>query len=124
MRAVVRPSLFYNFQKEIESMIMFFCNQQMTSTQKKRNDKDIFMQSLHNLSTCQEKDLKQRVGMCISESDRPPYLNSFLVTSPSERIRNENDQKMFLANVTSNLCARYGTIHQSSSQLVIWLSLE
>ena len=30
----------------------------------------------------QENDLK-RAGMCINESDRPPYLNSFLVTSPA-----------------------------------------
>ena len=42
MRAVERPSRFYSFLKEIESMNMSFCNQQLTSTPKKRNYKDIF----------------------------------------------------------------------------------
>ena len=35
-----------------------------------------------------------------------------------------NDQKMFLANDTSYLCARYGAMHRSISQLIIELSLE
>ena len=41
MRAVERPSRFYSFLAEIESMNMSFYNQQLTSTPKKRNDKDI-----------------------------------------------------------------------------------
>ena len=42
MQAAERPSRCYSFLKEIESMIMYFCNQQLTSTPKKRNYKDIF----------------------------------------------------------------------------------
>ena len=114
MRAVARPSRCYIFPKEFESMIVSFCNQQLTSTPKKETIRISFNNYRVTSTLRQQKDLK-RAGICISESDRPPYLNSFLVMSTAVRTRNENDQEMFLANVTSYLCARYGAMHQSFS---------
>ena len=114
MRAVERPSRCYSFQKETESMILSFFNQQLTSTKKKET---IRISSCNNRVTSPQRKQKDqtRAGICINEDDRPPYLNLFLVTSPAKIIRNENDQQMFLANVTSLLCARYCAMHRSSS---------
>ena len=79
MRAVQRTSRCYSFLKDIESLSMFFCNQHLTSTQKKETIRISFCN--HRVtSPPHKKDLK-RAGICINESDRPRYLNSFLVTS-------------------------------------------
>ena len=57
MQAAERPSRCYSFLKEMESMIMSFCNQQLTST-KKRNVKDIFLQPSRNLASSSTKRSK------------------------------------------------------------------
>ena len=76
-----RTSLICNsFLKETESMIKFFCHQQLTTRQKMKINKEIFLKPPRNLPPRQQKDLK-RAGMCINIGDRPPYLNSILVTS-------------------------------------------
>ena len=76
MRAVERPSRCYSFLKEIESMIMSFSNQQLTTAPKKETVRITFCNHRVTSPPRQQKDLK-RAGMCIDESDMPPYLNLF-----------------------------------------------
>ena len=102
MRVVERPSRSCSFLKEIESMIKSFRNQHLTARQKQETIRKSINSHRVTSPPRQQKGSK-RAEMCINESDRPPYLNSFLVTSSSYRIRNENDQEMFLENVTSYL---------------------
>ena len=123
MRPVERPSRSCTLLNEIESMIMSFCSQELRSTPKKETIRISFCN--HRVTTPpRQQKYRKRAGMCINESDRLPYFNSYLLTSPAQRIRNENDQEMFLTNVISYLCAHYGAMHRSVSQRVIGLSLE
>ena len=122
MLAVERSSRCYSVQKELESMIMSFRYQQLTSTPKKERIRISFCNHRVTSPPRQQKDLK-RAGICINESDRLPYLYSFLMRSPLKNT-NENDQEIFLTNVTSYLCARYGAMNRSVSHLIIVLSLE
>ena len=81
MRAVERPSRYYSFQKEIESMIVFL--QPTTDLRAKKERIRIIFCNHRVISPLRQLKYLKRAEMCINESYRPPYLNSFLVTSPA-----------------------------------------
>ena len=76
MRVVERPLRSYSFLKELEPMIMSFCKQQLTERKKQETIRKSFCNHRVTSPPRQQKDVK-RAGMCINESDMPPYLNSF-----------------------------------------------
>ena len=59
--------------------------------------------------------------MCINESDRPPYLNSFWWRHPHKEYETKTIRKGFLANVTSCFCARWGAMHRTVSRTNKWM---
>ena len=83
----------HQFSKRNRSMFVSFCSQQLTTAPKQETIRKSLSNHRVSLPPRHQKDLK-RTGMCINESDRPPYLSSFLWRQPQKEYETKRSGKV------------------------------